>query len=42
MAELDKIPPDNGKTYSGFLGYTKWLIVLVVIVLGGMAMFLTR
>lgn len=36
----DKAARDNREVYSGFLGLTKWAIVLIVLVLIGMAVFL--
>lgn len=39
MTEIDKTPEDNRKVYTGFLGYTKWLIVLVILTLVGLLMF---
>jgi hypothetical protein len=36
----DKAARDNREVYSGFLGLTKWAIVLIALVLIGMAIFL--
>jgi hypothetical protein len=40
MAELDKVAADNRQVYSGFLGITKWAIVLIALTLILMAIFL--
>lgn len=43
MAETngwEKAARENRSVYSGFLGMTKWAIVLIAIVLIGMAIFL--
>jgi hypothetical protein len=45
MAEADhgsweKVPRDNMQVYSGFLGLTKWGIILIATVLILMAIFL--
>jgi hypothetical protein len=36
----DKAARDNREVYSGFLGLTKWAIILIALVLIGMAIFL--
>ncbi len=36
----DEAARDNREVYSGFLGLTKWAIILVTLVLIGMAIFL--
>jgi hypothetical protein len=36
----DKAAQDNRAVYSGFLGLTKWALVLIALVLIGMAIFL--
>jgi hypothetical protein len=36
----DEVTTDNKKVYSGFLGISKWAILLIVLVLVGMAIFL--
>lgn len=38
--EWSGVAPDHREVYSGFLGLTKWAILLIVIVLIGMAIFL--
>lgn len=40
MSELDKAARDNRQTYSGFLGVTKWAVILIALVLIAMALFL--
>lgn len=40
MAELDKVGRENREVYSGFLGITKWAVILIVLVLVLMAIFL--
>lgn len=39
-ASWDQAARDNREVYSGFLGLTKWAIVLIALVLIGMAIFL--
>jgi hypothetical protein len=39
VTEIHKTPEDNRKVYSGFLGYTKWVIVLVLVALIALLMF---
>jgi hypothetical protein len=41
MAEHDKLPKQAIGTWERFLGLTKWALIFVVIVLIGMALFLT-
>jgi hypothetical protein len=36
----DKAARDNREVYSGFLGLTKWAIIVIALVLIGMAIFL--
>lgn len=36
----DQASTENRQVYSGFLGLTKWAILLIVLVLIGMAIFL--
>lgn len=36
----DEAARDNRDVYSGFLGLTKWAIILIALVLIGMAIFL--
>lgn len=36
----DQVSADNHQIYSGFLGLTKWAILLIALVLIGMAIFL--
>lgn len=40
MAELDKLGQENLQVYSGFLGITKWAVILIALVLILMAIFL--
>lgn len=40
MAELDKVSSANREVYTGFLGITKWAIILIAIVLIALAIFL--
>lgn len=44
MADIDNgweaAEADNRTVYSGFLGLTKWAVILIAIVLIGMAIFL--
>ncbi|MGL6042643.1 MAG: aa3-type cytochrome c oxidase subunit IV [Sandaracinobacteroides sp.] len=36
----DQAAPENRQVYSGFLGLSKWAIILIALVLVGMAIFL--
>lgn len=40
MAGNDGLPKDNAKVYSGFLTITKWVTILVTLILILMAIFL--
>jgi hypothetical protein len=40
MSDLEKLNNENREVYSGFLGITKWAIILIALVLILMAIFL--
>lgn len=40
MSELEKVSSANREVYAGFLGITKWAIILIALVLILMAIFL--